>query len=476
MTRLAKAAAVHYRAFHFSHARRAITRLEMPAMSPTMTEGGIAAWKKKQGDAFSAGDVLLEIETDKATIDVEAQDDGVLGLIVVPDGAKNVVVGKVIALLAEEGDDISNLSPPKDDPPRRQQQKQTQSSAPPSNPTPSPAAPSPTPTSSPASSHHTPSHSRPLFPSVHRLLAENNVSEPSKIKGTGVRGMLTKGDVLAFLGKASGPLGTYKEAPPPTARAVKPKPAEPLDGPALRRLIVSTMLQNSLRAQNPPPVAPAQADFDWVLSDYMPRATPRKVPDVRTKTEKCSMNAAVSNLVISLAVMQLARKVPFEDPEVLYYVRVGYVSVQLLVLSVYYYISMTIKSKNDQTVLKYVDAPNPMTQEPGQLVNTTVRDYDLMETSKLLRSVYMGVAMMAFMHGYMKFTQPLFVQGIMAQRATSSVPGRRLAACLEQPVVLKPTTLPLPRPRRKLAGPLPSRTSDLDYSNFVPKTCSPQRR
>ncbi|KAF7289500.1 hypothetical protein HMN09_01344100 [Mycena chlorophos] len=352
MTRLARAAAVHYRAFHFSHARRAITRLEMPAMSPTMTEGGIAAWKKKQGDAFSAGDVLLEIETDKATIDVEAQDDGVLGLIVVPDGAKNVVVGKVIALLAEEGDDISNLSPPKDEPPRRQQQKQTQSSAPPSNPTPTPAAPSPTPTSSPASSHHTPSHSRPLFPSVHRLLAENNVSEPSKIKGTGVRGMLTKGDVLAFLGKASGPLGTYKEAPPPTAQAAKPKPAEPLDGPALRRLIVSTMLQNSLRAQNPPPVAPAQADFDWVLSDYIPRATPTKAPD--------------------------------------------------------------IKSKNDQTVLKYVDAPNPMTQEPGQLVNTTVRDYDLMETSKLLRSVYMGVAMMAFMHGYMKFTQPLFVQGIMA--------------------------------------------------------------
>ncbi|KAF7309565.1 Inorganic phosphate transport PHO88 [Mycena indigotica] len=126
------------------------------------------------------------------------------------------------------------------------------------------------------------------------------------------------------------------------------------------------------------------------------------------------MNPAVSNLVISLAVMQLARKIPFEDPEVLYYVRVGYVSMQILVLSVYYYISMTIKSKNDQTVLKYVEAPNPMSQEPGQLVNTTVRDYDLLETSKLLRSVYMGMAMMGFMHGYMKFTQPLFVQAIMA--------------------------------------------------------------
>lgn len=52
-------------------------------MSPTMTEGGIASWKKQEGDTFAAGDVLLEIETDKATIDVEAQDDGVVGKIIV---------------------------------------------------------------------------------------------------------------------------------------------------------------------------------------------------------------------------------------------------------------------------------------------------------------------------------------------------------------------------------------------------------
>ncbi|KAJ7230697.1 inorganic phosphate transporter [Mycena pura] len=128
------------------------------------------------------------------------------------------------------------------------------------------------------------------------------------------------------------------------------------------------------------------------------------------------MNPAVQNLVISLGVMQLARKIPFDDPQVLYSVRIGYVAVQVLVLGIYYYISMTIKAKNDQTVLKYVDAPSPMSQEPGQLVTTTVRDYDLTETSKLLRSVYMGIAMMAFLHGYMKFTQPLFVQAIMGAK------------------------------------------------------------
>ncbi|KAJ6546950.1 single hybrid motif-containing protein [Mycena capillaripes] len=231
----------------------------MPAMSPTMTEGGIAGWKKKNGEAFTAGDVLLEIETDKATIDVEAQDDGVMGMILVPDGSKNIVVGKIIALLAEEGDDISNLQPPKEEvSPRRQKQPDSADTSPPPAPE---SKPSPPPTASQhAHSSAPPSHSRPIFPSVHRLLLEHGISTPSEIKGTGVRGMLTKGDVLAFLGKASGPTGTYKETPPPMAQAQPKKEeyklifrvAQPLDGPALRRLIVSTMLQNSIKARDPP--------------------------------------------------------------------------------------------------------------------------------------------------------------------------------------------------------------------------------
>ncbi|KAH9482027.1 SRP-independent targeting protein 3 [Psilocybe cubensis] len=125
------------------------------------------------------------------------------------------------------------------------------------------------------------------------------------------------------------------------------------------------------------------------------------------------MSAGVQNLVISLGAMQLARKIPFDDPETLNYVRIGYVASQLVVLGVYYYISAVIKKKNDQTVLKYVEPANPMSQDAPQLVTTTVRDYDLSETSKLLRSTYMSLAMMAVMHFYFHFTQPLFVQGLM---------------------------------------------------------------
>ncbi|KAJ3777882.1 inorganic phosphate transporter Pho88 [Lentinula raphanica] len=127
------------------------------------------------------------------------------------------------------------------------------------------------------------------------------------------------------------------------------------------------------------------------------------------------MSGAVTNLAISLGAMQLARKIPFDDPEVLNYARIGYAVTQLTILGIYYYISMIIKKKNDQTVLKYVEPPSPMApqEEGGKLVTTTVRDYDLAEVSKLLRAVYMGILMMAFLHGYMKFTQPLFIQSLM---------------------------------------------------------------
>ncbi|BGP39138.1 hypothetical protein JCM10450v2_003092 [Rhodotorula kratochvilovae] len=95
------------RQFHATPAPAALQKFLFPAMSPTMTEGGIASWKVKEGQSFAPGDVLLEIETDKATMDVEAQDEGVLGKIIVGDGSKAVQVGSTVAILGEEGDDFS---------------------------------------------------------------------------------------------------------------------------------------------------------------------------------------------------------------------------------------------------------------------------------------------------------------------------------------------------------------------------------
>ncbi|CAD6889629.1 unnamed protein product [Tilletia controversa] len=100
-------ATVSRRAMHSTPARLVLTAMKMPSLSPTMESGGIAQWKKKPGESFAAGDVLLEIETDKATMDVEAQEDGILAKVVVNDGAKEVKVGSVIAVIGEEGDDLS---------------------------------------------------------------------------------------------------------------------------------------------------------------------------------------------------------------------------------------------------------------------------------------------------------------------------------------------------------------------------------
>ncbi|KAI0648327.1 single hybrid motif-containing protein [Trametes meyenii] len=263
-------------------ARNAITKFGMPAMSPTMTEGGIASWKKKEGETFQAGDVLLEIETDKATIDVEAQDDGVLGKIIAPDGAKNIAVGKTIALLAEEGDDISNLEVPADEPSPAQ-----------SAPTPAPSASTSAPPaaevraapSAPPSEFHIPEIARPLFPSVLRLIQEHHITQEAvdKIKGTGVRGMLTKGDILSHLGLASSPTGTFHETPAPDPKtdkktggaSEKKEAAAPLDGASIRRLIVGNFLDASLKARAAA-VPKVEADFDSIIADYLPHTKSAK--------------------------------------------------------------------------------------------------------------------------------------------------------------------------------------------------------
>src|SRR5271166_2330897 len=81
----------------------------MPALSPTMTEGNLAKWLKKEGDEVRSGDVLAEIETDKATMEVEAIDDGKIGKILVPEGTEGVKVNQPIALLLGQDEDNSAL-------------------------------------------------------------------------------------------------------------------------------------------------------------------------------------------------------------------------------------------------------------------------------------------------------------------------------------------------------------------------------
>src|SRR3954451_14835053 len=84
--------------------------IRMPALSPTMTEGNLARWLKKEGDEVHSGDVIAEIETDKATMEYEAVDEGRLGKIIVPEGAQGIKVNQPIAVLLEEGEDSDALA------------------------------------------------------------------------------------------------------------------------------------------------------------------------------------------------------------------------------------------------------------------------------------------------------------------------------------------------------------------------------
>ncbi|KAI1777899.1 pyruvate dehydrogenase protein x component [Hypoxylon cercidicola] len=186
------------RGFRTSAAALAAQNLTMPALSPTMTEGNIATWKIKEGDSYAAGDVILEIETDKATMDVEAQDDGILMKIMQGDGSKNVQVGTRIGVIAEPGDNINELELPADEQPAKEAKKeeppQQQSQE---------AAPEKKPSGPKKTGEKAPPQKYPLYPSVEHLIKENGLDESaiSEMTPTGPAGRLLKGDVLAYLGK-----------------------------------------------------------------------------------------------------------------------------------------------------------------------------------------------------------------------------------------------------------------------------------
>ncbi|KAL1890226.1 phosphate transporter (Pho88) [Sporothrix stenoceras] len=126
-----------------------------------------------------------------------------------------------------------------------------------------------------------------------------------------------------------------------------------------------------------------------------------------------SLSPQVTNLVIILGMMQVSKRIPFEDPQTLQLVRIGYAASNAIILAIYLYIQAKINSKKDLTTLKYVE-PAPMgSSEEGKLVTTTVHAYDKSQLKQLMRSQMMGVGMMAFMHLYMKYTNPLLIQSII---------------------------------------------------------------
>ena len=194
----------------------------MPALSPTMTEGTLAKWLVNEGDDVNAGDVIAEIETDKATMEVEAVDEGKVGKIVVQEGTEGVAVNALIALLLEDGEDAGALEGAADAAPAAPAPAAPAPEAP-AAPAPAPEAPAPAP-AAPAASSGDRIFASPLA----RRMAQQAGLDIAMVTGSGPNGRIVKRDIEAALA-AGVPAAAAPEpaAAPAAAPAPMPEGVEP---------------------------------------------------------------------------------------------------------------------------------------------------------------------------------------------------------------------------------------------------------
>ena len=202
------------------------TNILMPALSPTMTEGTLARWLKKEGETIKAGDVIAEIETDKATMEVEAVDEGVLGKILIEDGTANVQVNAPIAVLVDDGEAVPDQAPA----------AKPAEAAPPASPKPAEAAPKPAapaaraapeppaPKPQAAANGHAADGERIFASPLARRMAAQAGIALSGLKGSGPNGRIVRADIDAARNGGAGALPAASMPAP----AVAPPAAAPI--------------------------------------------------------------------------------------------------------------------------------------------------------------------------------------------------------------------------------------------------------
>ena len=179
--------------------------IKMPALSPTMEEGTLAKWLVKEGDTVKSGDLMAEIETDKATMEFEAVDEGVIARILVPEGTDNVKVGTVIAVLAGEGEDVSSAA---------------------ASPVPTPA-PAPAAAAAPAQPAAASGDRVKASPLAKRLAAEKGV-DLTGVAGSGPNGRIVKADIEGAKPGAAPAAAQAPVAAAPAAAAAAPAEHKPV--------------------------------------------------------------------------------------------------------------------------------------------------------------------------------------------------------------------------------------------------------
>ncbi|KAM4720740.1 pyruvate dehydrogenase protein X component, mitochondrial [Rhinophrynus dorsalis] len=263
----------------------------MPALSPTMEEGNIVKWLKKEGEMVNAGDALCEIETDKAVVTMESSDDGILAKIMVEEGSKNVRLGSLIALMVDEGQDWKQVEIPSTEVP-------------------------PSPKDVPATATVCEAPSKPLAqtakpgirmsPAARHILDTNGL-DPSAIVPTGPRGIITKEDALRVLAQMR-EVGEKTTQVVPTSKPAKiepqvpPLPASPPSG--------------FQRPSIPPMSIPGKPLTAGTFSE-IPTSNIRKVIAKRLTESKSTIPHAYSTTDCDLgAVLKLRKELAKDDIKV----------------------------------------------------------------------------------------------------------------------------------------------------------------
>lgn len=195
----------------------ASTPLKMPSLSPTMSEGTIVRWLKKEGEEFDPGDALCEIQTDKATMTLDIEDEGILAKIIMPDNSTDVKVGRLIAMIVEKGDDWKNVEVPKIEEEATGDKKPTKKDA---------EAKDKDVQSERDGSQLGPSH-HAIGPAARTLLEQYGI-EPTKIHGTGPHGVVMKSDVQNYITSHQLKIKSRTEEKQPAKKApldTQPKPS-----------------------------------------------------------------------------------------------------------------------------------------------------------------------------------------------------------------------------------------------------------
>ncbi len=283
------------------------TNILMPALSPTMTEGTLSRWLKKEGENVRSGDVIAEIETDKATMEVEAVDEGVLGKILVGDGTQNVKVNEPIAILVDEGEAVPDAAP-----------------------APKPAAaaqpaPAPTPAAPPAAKGEPPKpapqrgngHDAAGEPSAHPREGERIFVSPlarrmamqagldlATLKGSGPNGRIVKADIEAALQKPA------PAAPQPAPAAATPapvaRPSAPVSAP--HRLVPHSSMRKVIARRLTE--AKSTIPHFYVSMDVEIDALIRLMGDLNAKSPKEAPDAyliTINDMVIKASAATLRR-------------------------------------------------------------------------------------------------------------------------------------------------------------------------